>query len=66
MIKSLKERILPQDKKGKASKGKSTKDWKEDEVFMLIELLEERPSLWDVFLKRLYSKRDVKDNHIKK
>ena len=49
MIKSLKERILPQDKKGKASKGKSTKDWKEDEVFMLIELLEERPSLWDVF-----------------
>ena len=37
--------------KSKASKGKGGKDWKDDEVFMLIELLEERPSLWNVFIK---------------
>ena len=48
------------EKNDKASKGKGAKDWKEDEVSMLIKLLEERPSLWDVFNKD-YSKRDVKD-----
>ena len=37
------------EKKDKASKGKGTKEWKEDKVSMLIELLEERPSSWDVF-----------------
>ena len=42
------------------SRGKGAKDWKEDKVSMLIELLEERPSLWDFFNKN-YSKRDVKD-----
>ena len=48
------------EKKDKASKGKGVKDWTEDEVSMLTELLEERPSFWDVFNKD-YSKRDVKD-----
>ena len=38
--------------------------WKEDEVSMLIELLEERLSLWDVFSKD-YSKSDVKDTAYK-
>ena len=37
------------EKKDKVSKGKGAKDWKEDKVSMLIELLEERFSLWDVF-----------------
>ena len=48
------------EKKDKASKRKGTKDWKEDKVSMLIEILEEKTSLWDVFNKN-YSKRDVKD-----
>ena len=47
-------------KKGKTSKGKGAKGWKENEVSMLIEILEERPSPWDVFNKDS-SKRDVKD-----
>ena len=52
------------EKKDKVSKGKGTKDWKEDEVSMLINLLGERSSLWDVFIK-YYSKRDVKDTTYK-
>ena len=52
------------EKKDKACKGKGAKSWKEDEVFMLIELLEERPSLLDGFNK-YYSKRDVKDTAYK-
>ena len=48
------------EKKDKGSKGKAAKDCKEDEVSMLTERLEERPSLWDVSNKD-YSKRDVKD-----
>ena len=53
------------EKKDNASKGKSVKDWTEDEVSMLTELLEERPRTWDVF-NRDYSKRDVKDTAYKK
>ena len=52
------------EKKDKESKGKCAKDWKEDEISMLIELLEERRSLWDVFNKD-YSKCDVKDTSYK-
>ena len=47
-------------KKDKASEGKVTKDWKEDKISILIHLLGERPSLWDLF-KKDYSKRDVND-----
>ena len=36
------------EKKDITSNGKGAKDWKEDEVSVLIELLEERLSLWDV------------------
>ena len=50
--------------KKKERKRKGAKDWKEDEVSM-IELSEERPSLWDVFNKD-YSKHDVKDAAYKK
>ena len=52
------------EKMDKASKGKGAKDWKEDEVSMLIKLLQERPSLWDVF-KNDHSKLDVKDTAYK-
>ena len=52
------------EKKDKASKGKGAKDSKEDEVSMLIDLLEEIPSLWDAFNKD-YIKRDVKDTAYK-
>ena len=47
-------------KKDNSSKGKGAKDWKEDEVSMQNEPLEEIPSPWDVFNKN-YSKHDVKD-----
>ena len=47
-MKWLKERIIQRRKKDIASNGKGAKDWKEDEVSVLIELLEERLSLWDV------------------
>ena len=42
------------EKNDKASKGKTAKDWKEDKVSMLIG-----------FFNEDYSKRDVKDTHIK-
>ena len=53
------QREKEKEKKDKGSKGKGVKDWKGDEVSMLIELLEERSSLWDVFNKD-YLKRKVK------
>ena len=40
--KTVEGKYAAKDKKGKVSKGKGTKDWKDDEV---IELIEERPSL---------------------
>ena len=52
------------EKKDKTSKGKGAKDRKEYKVSRLIELLEERPILWDVFEKD-YSERDVKDTACK-
>lgn len=54
----------PQKEVTKAKKDKApskgAKDWLDDEVSLLIEMLEERPCLWDVFNKD-YSKRDAKD-----
>ena len=47
-------------KQDKASEGKVTKDWKEGKISILIHLLGERPSLWDLF-KKDCSKRDVND-----
>ena len=41
-------------------KEKKAKDWTDEEITLLIEMLEERPCLWDVFDKE-YSKRDVRD-----
>ena len=54
MIKWLKERNTKEKKNDKASKRKGVKDWKEDEVSVLTELLEERPRICDVFNKRLF------------
>ena len=43
--------------KSKKENAKGLKDWSNDEVSMLINLLEENPCLWDVFQKA-YSKHD--------
>ena len=50
------------NKKTKKEEGekKGAKDWTDDEVSILIDMLEERPCLWDCFDKE-YSKRDLKD-----
>ena len=50
------------EKKGntaKKTKSKGGKDWTDEEIFLLIDMLEEKPCLWDVFNKE-YTKRDVK------
>ena len=52
------------EKKGKEGKTKGAKDWKQEEVSMLIKFLEQIPSLWNVF-KEHYSKRDVKETAYK-
>ena len=52
-------------KKDKAIKGKGAIDWKENKVSMLIELLEEIRSLWDV-LTNIIQNVMLKIQHIKK
>ena len=59
------EKDTTKEKKDKTNKGKSAKDWKEDEVSMLNELLEKRPSLWDV-LTKIIQNGMLKIQHIKK
>lgn len=51
-----KKKATKDDKKEK----KGAKDWTDDEISLLIEMLEERPCLWDVFDKQ-YSKRDIRE-----
>ena len=41
-------------------KAKSAKDWTDDEISLLIDLLESNPCLWDIHHKD-YSKRDLKE-----
>ena len=36
------------------------KDWADEEISLLINMLEEKPCLWDVFDEE-YTKRDVKE-----
>ena len=43
----------------KKTESKGWKDWADKEIFLLIDILEEKPCLWDVFDKE-YTKRDVK------
>ena len=58
--KIAKRKDTAKEKKYKVSKDKGAKDWTENKVSMLIELLEEKPSFWDIFNK-YYSKLEVKD-----
>ena len=44
----------------KINKSKGGKDWKDEEISLLIDMLEEKPCLWDVFDKA-YTRRDVKE-----
>ena len=44
----------------KADSKKSAKDWTDEETTMLIEILESKPCLWDVYHAE-YSKRDIKE-----
>lgn len=44
----------------KADSKKSAKDWTDEETTMLIEFLESKPCLWDVYQPE-YSKRDIKE-----
>ena len=47
-------------KPSKKTKSKGGKDWTDEEISLLIDMLEEKPCLWDVFDKE-YTKRDVKE-----
>ena len=44
----------------KKTKSKGGKDWTGQELPLLIDMLEEKPCLWDVFGEE-YTKRDVKE-----
>ena len=46
--------------KEKDSNAKSAKDWTDEEVSLLIDMLEANPCLWDVYYTD-YSKRDVRE-----
>ena len=51
------------EKEGKAAKktkSKGEKDWTDEQISLLIDVLEEKPCLWDVFDKE-YTKRYVKE-----
>ena len=47
-------------KEEKKEKSKGGKNWTDNEITLLIDMLEEKPCLWDVFDKQ-YTKRDVKE-----
>ena len=47
-------------KKTKSKGFDRLKDWTDEEISLLIDMLEEKPCLWDVFDKQ-YTKRDVKE-----
>ena len=47
-------------KKKKKNKSKGGKDWTNEEISILIDMLKEKPCLWDVFDKE-YTKRDFKE-----
>ena len=58
--KKAKNKKENQGNTAKKTKSKGEKDWTNEEVSLLIDMLEEKPCLWDVFDKE-YTKRDVKE-----
>ena len=58
--KKAKEEKEKEGNTAKKTKSKGGKDWTDEEISLLIDMLEEKPCLWDVFDKE-YTKRDVKE-----
>ena len=58
--KKAKEKKEKEGNTAKKTKSKGGKDWTDEEISLLIDMLEEKPCLWDVFDKE-YMKRDVKE-----
>ena len=58
--KKAKEEKEKEGNTAKKTKSKGGKDWMDEEISLLIDMLEEKPCLWDVFGKE-YTKRDVKE-----
>ena len=54
------ESHLKEKDTSKKTKSKGEKDWTDVEISLLIDMLEEKSLLWDVFDKE-YTKRDVKE-----
>ena len=59
-VKKAKEEKEKEGNTAKKTKSKGGKDWTDEEISLLIDMLEEKPCLWDVFDKE-YTKRDVKE-----
>ena len=58
--KKAKEEKEKERNTAKKTNSKEWKDWMDEEISLLIDMLEEKPCLWDVFDKE-YTKRDVKE-----
>ena len=58
--KKAKEEKEKEGNTAKKTKSKGGKDWTDEEISLLIDMLEEKPCLWDVFDKK-YTKWDVKE-----
>ena len=58
--KKTKEETEKEGNTAKKTKSKGGKDWTDEEIYLLIDWLEEKSCLWDVFDKE-YTKRDVKE-----
>ena len=58
--KKAKEEKEKEGNTAKKTKSKGGKDWTDEEISLLIDMLEEKLCLWDVFDQE-YTKRDVKE-----
>ena len=57
---AFKNHLMKKKQNATEANTKTAKDWSDDEVSILIDMLEENACLWDVFHKE-YAKRDVKE-----